>query len=194
MLKTIRISLILLAAIAGVSAAQAPMSADQQAVQAVILRVFDGMKEADSAKVRTAFAPGARFVTIGTPRRSALGRVLFCSSSCFLYSSTSVRRFTRTSKEDRFVTIGTRANPDTITYQTVDGWLSGIAGSKKAWEEKVKNVQIMVNDNIASAWMDYTFHLNGALRHCGVDSMELAKVKGEWKITQLGDTQRRDGC
>jgi hypothetical protein len=111
------------------------------------------MKEADSAKVRTAFAPGARFVTIGT-----------------------------------------RANPDTITYQAVDGWLSGIAGSNKAWEEKVKNVRIAVDGNIASAWMDYTFHLNGALRHCGVDSMELVKVKGEWKITQLADTRRTTGC
>ena len=153
MLKTIPPSLALLAALAGAAAAQAPMSADQQAVQAVITRVFDGMKEADSAKVRTAFAPGARFVTIGT-----------------------------------------RANPDTITYQAVDGWLSGIAGSNKAWEEKVKNVRIAVDGNIASAWMDYTFHLNGALRHCGVDSMELVKVKGEWKITQLADTRRTTGC
>jgi hypothetical protein len=42
--------------------------------------------------------------------------------------------------------------------------------------------------------MDYTFNLNGALSHCGVDSFDFVKVKGEWKITQLGDTQRRTGC
>lgn len=155
-MKTIRCSLALLLVAAPLSAQarQVPDAAKEvQDVMAVVTRVFDGMKEADSAKVRTAFAPGARFVTVGT-----------------------------------------RANPDTITYQTVDGWLAGIANSNKAWEEKVKNVRINVEGNVASAWMDYTFHLNGALRHCGVDAIAFAKVKGEWKITQLGDTRRTTGC
>ena len=152
-MKTIRIALVVLATASGVASAQATESPETKNVMAVITRMFDGMKEADSAKVRTAFAPGARFVTIGT-----------------------------------------RANPDTITYEAVDGWLAGIARSNKAWEERVKNVRIFVDGNIAVAWMDYTFHLNGALRHCGVDAMDFAKVKGEWKITQLGDTRRTTGC
>jgi hypothetical protein len=152
-MKMLRFVPLALLGLAGNAYAQAQQSPEAAAVMAVVTRVFDGMKEADSAKVRTAFAPGARFVTIGT-----------------------------------------RANPDTITYQAVDGWLAGIAGSNKAWEEKVKNVRILVDGNIAVAWMDYTFHLNGALRHCGVDSFDFAKVKGEWKITQLGDTRRMTGC
>jgi hypothetical protein len=152
-MQMIRLVPLALLGLAGNAYAQAPQSPEAAAVMAVVTRVFDGMKEADSAKVRTAFAPGARFVTIGT-----------------------------------------RANPDTITYQAVDGWLAGIAGSNKGWEEKVKNVRILVDGNIAVAWMDYTFHLNGALRHCGVDSFDFAKVKGEWKITQLGDTRRMTGC
>jgi hypothetical protein len=151
--RTLRLSFALIVALGGKAAGQGIQPPEAKDVMAVITRVFDGMKEADSAKVRTAFAPGARFVTVGT-----------------------------------------RANPDTITYQAVDGWLSGIANSNKAWEEKLKNVRITVDGNIASAWMDYTFHLNGALRHCGVDSIEFVKVKGEWKITQLADTRRTAGC
>lgn len=138
--------------IAPAAEAQTPASADAE-VLAVITRIFDGMREADSAKVRTAFAPGARFVTVGT-----------------------------------------RTNPDTITYDSIDGWLSGIARSNKAWEERVSNVRIQVDANLASAWMDYVFVLNGAVRHCGVDSIDLVKVRGEWKITQLGDTRRMTGC
>ena len=42
--------------------------------------------------------------------------------------------------------------------------------------------------------MDYTFHLNGALRHCGADSFEFVKLKGEWKITQLADSRRTTAC
>jgi hypothetical protein len=151
-MKSIRIAALLLTVSAAAGAQASPTPAEAE-VLAVVNRIFDGMKEADSAKVRTAFAPGARFVTVGT-----------------------------------------RANPDTITYQAVDGWLAGIANSNKTWEEKLKNVRVVVDGNIASAWMDYTFHLNGALRHCGVDSIELVKVKGEWKITQLADTRRTSGC
>ena len=152
-MKSIRIAALMLALTVSTAGAQASPTLAEAEVLAVVNRIFDGMKEADSAKVRTAFAPGARFVTVGT-----------------------------------------RANPDTITYQAVDGWLAGIANSNKTWEEKLKNVRVVVDGNIASAWMDYTFHLNGALRHCGVDSIELVKVKGEWKITQLADTRRTTNC
>lgn len=143
----------LTALLAGTAGAQGTPTAAEAAVRAVVQRVFDGMHEADSAKVRATFAPGARFVTVGT-----------------------------------------RANPDTIVYEAVDGWLAGIARSNKAWEERVANVRIQVDANMASAWMDYTFRLNGAVRHCGVDSIELSKVRGEWKITQLSDTRRTTGC
>ena len=151
--KAIRLSAVLLVALSVSSQAQVGPAAAEAEVLEVVTRIFDGMREADSAKVRTAFAPGARFVNIGT-----------------------------------------RANPDTITYDAVDGWLSGIARSSKTWEERVRNVRIQVDGNVASAWMDYTFVLNGAVRHCGINSIALAKVAGAWKITQLADTRRTTGC
>jgi len=151
--RTIRTSLVLLATLAGGAFAQATVPPEQQAVLAVITRLFDGMREADSAKVRSTFASGARMVRVGT-----------------------------------------RANPDTIIFDTPDGWLSAVARSNKTWNEQPANIRIQLDDNLASAWMDYTFKLNGAISHCGADSFDFVKVKGEWKITQLGDTQRRTGC
>lgn len=142
--------LIPIAALALLPAGAIAQASEQEAaVKAVVMRVFDGMREADSAKVRATFAPGARFVTIGT-----------------------------------------RANPDTITYQTVDGWLSGIARSNKTWDERVSNMKIQVDDNVATAWMDFHFFLSGAPRHCGINALQMVKVRGEWKITQLADTRR----
>jgi hypothetical protein len=38
--------------------------------------------------------------------------------------------------------------------------------------------------------MDFQFYLNGQKRHCGIDALQLAKVGGEWKVTQLADTRR----
>jgi hypothetical protein len=144
-----RTFLFILAAVALPATARAQAAPPDAAVRAVITRMFDGMREADSAKVRSVFAPGARFVTVGT-----------------------------------------RTNPDTITYEAVDGWLAGIAKSNKTWDERVSNVTVQVDDNIASAWMNYHFYLNGQPRHCGIDVMQFAKVKGEWKVTQLADTRR----
>jgi hypothetical protein len=151
MMKEISIALGL--ALAGTATAQSTPTPDQQAVQAVITRVFDGMRESDSAKVRGTFAPGMRMVRVGT-----------------------------------------RANPDTVVFDTPDGWLNAVARSNKTWDERPSNIRIEVDGNLASAWMDYIFKVNGTLSHCGADSFELVKVKGEWKITQLGDTQRRTGC
>jgi hypothetical protein len=153
MLKTVRFSLVLLGLTAGTAGAQISMSLEQQAVQSVIMRLFDGMREADSAKVRSTFAPGMRMVRVGT-----------------------------------------RANPDTIIFDTPGGWLSAVARSNKTWDETPSKIRIEVDGNLASAWMDYTFKVNGTLSHCGADSFDFVKSKGEWKITQLGDTQRRTGC
>jgi hypothetical protein len=153
MIKTLRTSLVVIITIAGSGAAQSVMTSDQQAVQAVIMKLFDGMREADSTKIRATFAPGMRMVRVGT-----------------------------------------RANPDTIIFDAPDAWLTAVARSNKTWNETPSNIHIDVDGNLASAWMDYTFKLNGAMSHCGADSFDFVKSKGEWKITQLGDTMRRTGC
>lgn len=140
---------VLLAATAGPVAAQDAATAD---VRAVIDRVFAGMHEADSAKVRSAFAEDARFALL--PEEGA----------------TAAR------------------------YLEIDGWLEAIAGSEGRWEEKIYDIEIRVDGDIAQAWTPYTFYLDGRIRHCGVNSIELLRIPDGWKITQLSDTQRTDGC
>src|ERR1051325_4418963 len=66
-------------------------------------------------------------------------------------------------------------------------WVAAVAGSKKTWDERPSNIHIDVDGNLASAWMDYTFRLNGAISQWGIDSFDFVKSKGEWKINQLGD-------
>lgn len=37
--------------------------------------------------------------------------------------------------------------------------------------------------------------LYGDFSHCGIDAFQLFKDdKGEWKITQIVDTRRKEGC
>ncbi|MDA0327831.1 MAG: hypothetical protein O2958_02280 [Gemmatimonadetes bacterium] len=47
---------------------------------------------------------------------------------------------------------------------------------------------------MASIWAPYTFYLNGAVRHCGINSIELLRDREGWKVTQLSDTRRTENC
>jgi hypothetical protein len=124
---------------------------DSSAVLAVVHRLFDGMHTADSAKVRSTFAAGVRFVDADTSGG--------------------------------------------IEYTQVDRWLAAIARSNGRWEENVYDVQLRVDDNLAQVWAPYTFYLDGKLLHCGTDAIDLTRTsRGEWKITQLGDTHRQQDC
>lgn len=62
------------------------------------------------------------------------------------------------------------------------------------WEEKLLDYQISVDGNMANAWTHYEFWFNGEFSHCGVNSFQLFKDNGTWKIIYLIDTRRRQGC
>ncbi len=151
MKRAVVISLMSLACASAVSAQS--VDKDKADVLAVVARMFDGMREADSTKVRSVMETGARFAGV----RAREGKA-------------------------------------TVSYDAVDGWLAGIAKSNKQWDERVFDTEVRVDGNIASVWTRYNFYLNGTLRHCGIDSMELLRTDTGWKITQLSDTQQREGC
>ena len=94
----------------------------------------------------------------------------------------------------RFAMISARTTPAAVSYQTIDGWVRGIGNSARRWDEVIYDVQVRVDGNIAQIWAPYTFYLDKAVRHCGVDAIELLRDATGWKITQLSDTQRREGC
>jgi hypothetical protein len=60
--------------------------------------------------------------------------------------------------------------------------------------ERIWDVKIDVDDNVANAWAQYDFHIGERFSHCGVDAFQLAKTVDGWKITQIMDTRRTEGC
>ena len=145
-------SLLTLLVLPSVAATQA-RPAPEDDVRAVVQRLFDGMRTADSAMVRSTMAPGVRFASFDA-----------------------------------------RATPAAIKYETPDAWLTAIANSNRRWDERLFDVQVRVDGNMAHVWAPYVFYLDGKIRHCGIDSMELLHDGSGWKVTQLSDTQRREGC
>jgi len=53
---------------------------------------------------------------------------------------------------------------------------------------------LRIDGDVAQVWAYYTFHRNQQFSHCGVDAFMLLKVGTEWKITQLADSRRTEGC
>jgi hypothetical protein len=65
----------------------------------------------------------------------------------------------------------------------------------KVWNERLYNLKIEVDQNIAQAWADYTFYLGEEFSHCGVDAFHLVKEEGHgWRIIHLMDTRRKNDC
>ena len=64
----------------------------------------------------------------------------------------------------------------------------------KVWDEKLWDVQVHVDRNLATVWTRYAFFLGGEFSHCGVDTFTLAKGAEGWRIIFLADTRQREGC
>ena len=62
------------------------------------------------------------------------------------------------------------------------------------WNERIFDPEVRIDGNVAQVWAYYTFHRNGTFSHCGVDAFMLVKVGTVWKITQLADSRRTQGC
>jgi len=66
---------------------------------------------------------------------------------------------------------------------------------ENVWDEKIWNVSVKIDDNIAHVWCDYGFYVDNKFSHCGVDAFQLVKTKGKtWQVINLMDTRKREGC
>jgi hypothetical protein len=59
------------------------------------------------------------------------------------------------------------------------------------WDERITFKDIHIDHELASVWTPYQFYLGGKLHHCGVNSFQLVRLEGRWKIVYLIDTRRK---
>jgi hypothetical protein len=65
---------------------------------------------------------------------------------------------------------------------------------KGAADEQIVFETIKIDGPLASVWTPYKFYYNGQFSHCGVDSYQLVRLNGQWKIQYLIDTRRKGDC
>lgn len=81
----------------------------------------------------------------------------------------------------------------TEAFSTFLRSITGIPDSVK-FREVLFDYKIRIDGPMANAWTPYEFWINEQFSHCGVNSFQLAKLDGQWKIIYLIDTRRTEDC
>jgi len=95
----------------------------------------------------------------------------------------------------RLVGVSTRGAPSVnLTMPSQFGAAISRAPAGDVWNERIYDPEVRIDGNVAQVWAYYTFHRNTTFSHCGVDAFMLVKAGTTWKITQLADSRRTEGC
>lgn len=82
-----------------------------------------------------------------------------------------------------------------VQDETVEDFVKSISTAKKdSLDERITFETIKIDGPLAIAWTPYKFFYAGKFSHCGVNSFQLVRINGRWKIQYLIDTRRRQGC
>jgi len=96
----------------------------------------------------------------------------------------------------RLVNVSARTGTPAVSLTLPSAFGTAIARAKPGdvWNERIYDPEVRIDKDVAQVWAYYTFHVNSTFSHCGVDAFMLVKVGTAWKITQLADSRRTDGC
>lgn len=95
----------------------------------------------------------------------------------------------------RMVSPAVRDGAVVINVDSPDRWLAGVAGSTAGLlDERTRNPVVHIDGALASVWIEYTFYVGERLSHCGIDTFHLVRTAEGWRIIDLADTRRREGC
>lgn len=83
----------------------------------------------------------------------------------------------------------------TVKTEAVSDFAAAIGKlAKGVADEQIRFDVIKIDGELAMVWAPYSFYYNGHLHHCGVDSFQLVRLNGVWKIQYIIDTRRKEPC
>ncbi|MFN2437945.1 MAG: nuclear transport factor 2 family protein [Chitinophagaceae bacterium] len=82
-----------------------------------------------------------------------------------------------------------------VRSEVVDSFIIAVSRvHKEIYDERITFDLIKVDADLAIVWTPYQFFIDEKFSHCGVNSFQLVRLNGEWKIQYLIDTRRRQDC
>ena len=97
--------------------------------------------------------------------------------------------------EARLVSPALRDGVPGVRVESPSAWLAQVARSTGApVDERLRNPVVRVDGALASVWVEYSLVVGERFVHCGVDAFHLVRTAEGWRIIDLADTRRREGC
>jgi hypothetical protein len=73
-------------------------------------------------------------------------------------------------------------------------WVQPERADGRARIERYWSPTVLVRGHIAVVWTPYEFWLDGERSHCGIDTFNLVKMDGSWRVANAMWTVEPDGC
>lgn len=73
-------------------------------------------------------------------------------------------------------------------------WVKPERADGRARTERYWSPTVLVRGHIAVVWTPYEFWLDGKRSHCGIDTFDLVKADGRWRVANAMWTVEPDGC
>lgn len=89
----------------------------------------------------------------------------------------------------------TKEGKISVRREVLDSFIIAVTRPhKEVYDERIIFDLVKVDAELAIAWTPYQFFIDEKFSHCGVNSFQLVKIEGQWKIQYLIDTRRRQDC
>ncbi len=89
----------------------------------------------------------------------------------------------------------TKEGKISVRSEVLDSFIIAVTRPhKEVYDERIIFDLVKVDAELAIAWTPYQFFIDEKFSHCGVNSFQLVKIEGQWKIQYLIDTRRRQDC
>ena len=72
--------------------------------------------------------------------------------------------------------------------------LTRMVANQPADDELIRNPSVQIDGSLAVVWAEYQVRRDGRVTHCGFDSFQLLKLNGKWKIMNIADSFKQQGC
>ena len=89
----------------------------------------------------------------------------------------------------------TKEGVTTVRTEELKKFISFVGQPRKeVLDERITFDAVKIDGDLAIAWTPYKFYVDNNFSHCGVNSFQLVRLNGAWKIQYLIDTRRKEGC
>jgi D-alanyl-D-alanine carboxypeptidase len=96
--------------------------------------------------------------------------------------------------EGRLVSTSVRQGQATVRLLSLAEFVKLVMETREPFRERMFGAEVRVCGDMATVWGRYDFHVGERLTNCGYNSIQLMRVKEDWKIINIASTIITQGC